>query len=441
MGNPRSCDQCYARKKQCLAQKASISPPCIRCVRLSLGCSMTRRRKPRGLAPRVKALGQGASMQVWSLTGNVPSQSEPSHQASYCDIAGTPQDSRRGICEEQPWDVRRPIPVGEEFYASKHYFMIGPVFSNGYRDALEYCYSKTPDLLGGFFAAMEHVAHKIRRESILPDPMAPSQKDIINVTQSLQKLNSVEITDIHTALATLILGQDFATFNILIFATGAMLILRHSLYLAKPWYPDMIQLELRQTDQQPVADRVAGLCISLMPALYDLCIVGHQIKSQLPVPHGQVDSIEARVRSWKPDESSLGALKPSEQDLMSMQAQAAMYRSAALLLIHRIRHPLFCEDGTAVSYANDILDERSKVVTRDPALKLQFACFPVLLAVLEVPLRPTELWRNATQFPVCPACVDQMIVFHEYFQKERWDGFRGSLFELTNRGPPLVVVP
>jgi hypothetical protein len=179
-----------------------------------------------------------------------------------------------------------------------------------------------------------------------------------------------------------------------------------------------------------------------MPILYDLCEVSHEIKVQSQPDSHNLDVIEQKVLSWTPDESSLHSSRFTDSEIMLLRAQAAIYRSATLLLIHRIKYPLSCQDGIAVSYANDIMEEKDKILLYGgPDTKLQFGCFPLFLALLEIPLRPETLWKSLTRLSYCPACAEQFFAFHKYFWQRRWDGFKGSLFDLIDNGPTFMAVP
>lgn len=129
-------------------------------------------------------------------------------------------------------------------------------------------------------------------------------------------------------------------------------------------------------------------------------------------------------------------------EMALIRTQTIMYRTASLLLIHRLRHPLKCHDDTAVLLANDILAARSAFfANQEEEATLQNVALPLFLALLEVPLSPMDIWESSTRLRVRPACVDTLINFHTYFWERKQSGYTGSLFDLVDSGPTFVPLP
>lgn len=493
MPTSRSCDQCYAQKKKC--QREGGIAKCIRCAHLALDCSTARSSRPPGRPARSKLLGPAAEIQVWASQERSPAsqtpvsqntevqRTSPLSQSTSTDTASEQGSSvfdhisspvSHGVQSRLP-DIQElgqnqqqltpaPEPTDEEFYELNDIFMIGPSFTKTFRQALNYSYLKAPHILRDMFSIMI----RYMTNTMKPNTTAPAHVEIAGVADLLRKLQVTEISNENDALAVLVLGQSLAALDTFIVSTGSMLILRHSLYLVKPWYPHLAQVDfldpvtvtpifweileclikretpiIRPRIHRPhVVDRLFGFCVSLMPILYDLCEVSHEMKVQSQPDSHNLDVIEQKVLSWTPDESSLHSSRFTDSEIMLLRAQAAIYRSATLLLIHRIKYPLSCQDGIAVSYANDIMEEKDKILLYGgPDTKLQFGCFPLFLALLEIPLRPETLWKSLTRLSYCPACAEQFFAFHKYFWQRRWDGFKGSLFDLIDNGPTFMAVP
>ncbi|KAH8704243.1 hypothetical protein BGW36DRAFT_286951 [Talaromyces proteolyticus] len=472
MPNSRSCDQCYAHKKKCRFQDGSTS--CGRCTRYSISCSMVRDQVRPGRPARPKALGPGGYVQVWRSGDGLHNKKKKTRVQQKLDpVPSSPSFTDALAMREAVIAKSTTTELGEhksprppkiaDFYAINDIFMIGPTFAPKFYHALEYTYGMAPDLLRDMFSAMETYLDCARR-----DPAAARQMDITEVTNSLRKLRATEITNENDGLAVMLLGQTLAAFDSFFASAGSMLILRHSLYLVKPWYSQLAQADfldsvtitplfwdivwclinrevpiIRPHIIRPqVADRIAGLCTSLIPVLYDLCTVSNQMASK-PYQAGtnDLEDIERRVRAWQPDEDSLKSVEFTEIEILSMRAQASMYRSAALLLIHRLVHPISSQDGIAVSYANDIFEQRDDFFALcKPDTKLQYTSFPIFLALLEIPLRSRSIWKTMTRFPIRPANNDQIISLLKYVWEQRWNGFKGSLFELLGKGGQFISV-
>lgn len=485
MPTSRSCDQCYAQKKKCQREKGLAK--CIRCAHLAQDCSTARYSRPPGRPARSKLLGPAAEIQVWASQGRTlssqgtevlsvsplsqsTSTDTPSvHEPLGIDHLNSPAchgvhpklpDILQELGRNQRQDTSVPEPTDEEFYELNNIFMIGPSFTKSFRQALNYSYLKAPHITRDMFSVM------IRYMTNTSKPNTTAE--IAGVADLLRKLQVTEISNENDALAVLVLGQSLAALDTFMVSTGSMLILRHSLYLVKPWYSQLARVEFldpvtvtpifwelleclikRETPivrprihRPQVVDRLVGLCVSLMPIFYDLCEVSHETKVPNRPETQRLDIIEQQVLSWVPNEASLHDSSFTDTEIMLLRAQATIYRSATLLLIHRLKYPLGCQDGIAVSYANDIMEEKDKILLHGgPDTKLQFGCFPLFLALLEIPLRPETLWKSLTRLSYCPACAEQFFAFHKYFWQRRWGGFKGSLFDLIEEGPTFMAVP
>lgn len=356
------------------------------------------------------------------------------------------------------------IPNIEEhtLYTALDVWMFGSTFASDFYNAIRYCHQNSPWLLHEMFIAMDTFMDWARFNRVTSDRV-----DIERGARSLQKLRTVEVSGSQDALAILMLGQALAAFDAFVTSAGSMSILRYSLSLVRPWYPTFAQdqfldpvtispifwditccLVYREIPMirpilrgPPVVDRLAGLCTSLLPILHDLCVTGHDMRKD-PTQVRRLDSLEEQIRHWNPNYDSLQSLRFSQIEIASMRTQAIMYKTASLLLVHRLRYPLTCQDETAVSLANEILDERAAFFTNQGnEATLQNTGLPLFLALLEVPLSADDLWKSSTRLRVRPACVDTMISFCRYFWEQKQSGFSGSLFELVDSGPTFVPTP
>jgi hypothetical protein len=262
-------------------------------------------------------------------------------------------------------------------------------------------------------------------------------------------------------------GQALAAFNSLIMPTGTASILRCSLAMVRPWYPDIASVQFFEPiaiapifwdivwclmhrevpiikpvlGRKGVVDRVAGLCTTLLPILYDLCVFSCQQNDGLA--HDEtLCEIENQIRAWKPDESGLARGNYSTFEILSMRTQATMYKAASLLLIHRLRYSLGTNNQFATDLANEILEARASFLGgAGPSAKLQHMAFPIFLALMEVESPVMSVWENSTCLRARPICMDGLVAFHEYVCDQRRIGFDGSLFDLVKSGPEFASFP
>lgn len=453
----KACDQCHARRKRCLTAPASSA--CTRCEKASLTCTTSRQQPRVGRPPKEDRGLPGAakaSLGLWDCTTVSEPNEIPTAEAS-------PQP--------QPDDHL-------EFYLQHDIYMIGSTFASDFHRALEYCHSHSAPLLDDIFHACSSSLSWARFGVLSAD-----QVDVASGAASVEKLRNAVITHTHDAAAVLMLGQALAAFDSLVASTATISILRYSLSLVRPWYPDILGNRILESvaiapifwdtvwcllhreipivkpvlAREGIVDRVVGLCASLLPILYDLCVVSHSLANP-SIPESEAESqcetlsiIENRIRTWDP-EPILSTSSPSTNthytplETLSMKTQASMYRTAILLLIHHIRtsspslspkHEYDTDAEYGPTLATEILSTRANFFAlAGPTAKLQNTCFPLILAMLTIPGIPTEgVWESSTRLQNRPACVEKLSAFGEYFWMRRGieerEKKKSTLFEIV----------
>ncbi|KAL4962371.1 Zn(II)2Cys6 transcription factor domain-containing protein [Aspergillus stella-maris] len=443
----RACDQCYALKKRCLTPATST---CLRCEKASLTCTNTRR-QPRGGRPPKP--GQ-------SLPGTAQTS------VGVWDMITFPKGTSN-------LDLRDDV---DSFYLYHDIYLLGSTFAPAFHRALLYCHRHSSHLLDDIITACG-TSLSWARFGTLP----LNQVDVYSGARSVQKLRSARITNVHDALTVLMLGQALAAFDTLVDCTSTMSILRYALEMARPWYRELWELEggvlqpllavpvfwntlwclfyreipviepgvLEVITKDRVVDRVVGVCTELMPVLYELCAVSRELAiADETRPSGSrpqwdierhfrsLSTMEQRVQNWNPM-SSADLSRYTSIEILSIRTQASMYRSATLLLIHRLRlhhdqdrspEP---NDRTAQTLATEILTTRSHFFAlAGPYAKLQNTSFPLLLALLEIPIATDEMWESSTWLQHRPACVKRLLGFiDEVWRRKSEESFEGDVFE------------
>ncbi|OGM48816.1 hypothetical protein ABOM_003058 [Aspergillus bombycis] len=439
----KACDQCYNRKKRCLIHPASSI--CVRCEKSSLACTVSRQQLRGGRPPKRGLPGVAKeSLAVWDYALSEGSPQEEAREELQLVIKSS---SAKEPGERSPGSTESGFPQHLEvvdFYLLHDVYMFGFTFAEDFQRALEYCHRHSPDLLDEIFTAITSVLSWARFGLLTADQV-----------------------DTHDALAVLMLGQALAAFDSLVTSTGAISILRCSLSLVHPWYPDIAGNRFLETiaiapilwdtvwcllhrqvpvirplfNRAGIIDRVAGLCTSLLPILYDLCVVSKRLTNE-SAQETTLEEVEHQIQSWSPDNTGLCLDAYSDLEILSMRTQAMMYRTAGLLLIHRLRHSLTVEDAAATALASDILEARSRFFAdAGTSAKLQNTSFPLFLALLEIPISLEGFWESSTWLRTRPACVDRLFVLNRYYWAQRHSGFNGSLFELIESGPEFVPIP
>ncbi|KAH0831535.1 hypothetical protein AYO21_11334 [Fonsecaea monophora] len=349
------------------------------------------------------------------------------------------------------------------FYQINDIFMIGPSFAQDFHRILRKCSSTSRAVRDGFRAIFTALIWSRHRAASWSDI------DISRGSLALERLRNAQPSTLEEAISIAVLGPTIAAFDCLTMCSGALLVLRHSLSLIKPWYSQMSQdaeldpilispilwdtVNCLVTGDVPVleyrfrnlylVDRVAGMCTTLMPMLYQLCLLGHKIRDSTVEDHFQsLRTLQRRLTLWSPvlQQESPGRL--TGDDISAMVSQALMYRSASLLVIHRLSNPLGTADATGKELADGIIGLLQNYLTqRGPESKLQHVNFPVFLAMLETTEVPKAIFKVLTVLSVTSITELKLKSVIDRVWEQRTKGYSGMLYDLLRSGTDFVVVP
>ncbi|KEF63160.1 uncharacterized protein A1O9_01136 [Exophiala aquamarina CBS 119918] len=364
-------------------------------------------------------------------------------------------------------EIRESSPfLVAKFYSKYHLFMLGPSFAPSFRRAVQQTYMSSPGLLEGVYMAIFTAVEQPRLTLNEAD-----EPDFTQGAVSLQQLRTANIAGVTDAVAVLVLGQTLAAFDLLTKCVNSSLILRYSLSSIQPWYQklsehssfevftitsifwDTIWSLLRRecpiirfrSPRRLIVDRLAGLCTTLLPLLGDLSIAGHRLKhgefSESDASLTTIKMIEQRILSWAVTEPEDLTESFSEEEVLGMKTQASMYKSAGLLIAHRLLNPIGTQDDVAQWHANNImLDFLRYPELVGPDAQLRQVGFPILIAALELPDPMSEIWQSIPLLKVAPICLAKLKSLVEYVWTERRQGYSGYLLDLVDQGPDFVVI-
>ncbi|KAL5364839.1 hypothetical protein BJX96DRAFT_188116 [Aspergillus floccosus] len=209
--------------------------------------------------------------------------------------------------------------------------------------------------------------------------------DLSNCASSLQTLRNAQITKADHVGSFLALGLTLVTFHRLISGVSASTICRYTLSLVRPYYyanqlsssdsmeltclvfMDTTQSLFRarvpviqyQVRDSYIVDRHAGLCGPLLPLLYRICLLAVAVRtgSGDVSNSASFDSLTKEVRAWTPNISKDALERFSQEEMYLLLTQASLHRTAALLLLHRLRYPFGEKDEEAEALSTAIITE------------------------------------------------------------------------------------
>ncbi|OAL49787.1 hypothetical protein IQ07DRAFT_587481 [Pyrenochaeta sp. DS3sAY3a] len=476
---PKACDHCYQNKEKC--SFGAGAKACTRCWNLRIVCSTSRKKKRKGRRPVLKTFGHG-SLQVWELgrddkaeAGNAE-PGAPTLESKDAALRGFLEVIRRRSTSQTALNAIDILTDDVKFEIMHLPFVMGQSFMQDFRRAIfsVLCQSG-PIITDGYLAFLSLVVR------CQPSRVHRVPADLRSGATALQNLRKMEITRPQDALCALFLGQALFVFETLTDSStnSAYSILQSALISAKPWYPLLFRVPAFDTvtfcpvfvdivgclvhrkvpiiglclHDRVVVDRYAGLCSTLIPFLYSLCVQSHAAKSSAAMVH--LDStipeyagdcytdIERSIELWAPiiPPDFLTAYDKAERQLMMIQSNA--YRLAALLVIHRLRFPLGVQDTLGQYYAICIFHEISSffVHSNTRVVGAFPVTFPLFISMLEVEGPGEDLLENLRQFPIQSICLQKLYSFVQHVRRIKESGANVRWFDLVENTLAYAVIP
>ncbi|KAJ5301716.1 hypothetical protein PENANT_c002G03548 [Penicillium antarcticum] len=492
----KACDRCRSSKEKCAV--ATDNPACTRCIRLKLPCSILRRNKrvSRRLSPKTPVgetqVAVSSIKSVASVNQNSPTVSSrrsvssistpPMHRT---EASSTPISTGPVVIAPEKLlastlnlqttsDALRTVLDVEQFSVIHLPFMLGSSFiPESQKTVYAILCLSAPTLTEGYLAFLGLMTSYQR--SLV---MRRGEPDMCKAAMGLQRLRSVKISHDYDAACALFLGQTMYVFNVLTapYSNTAHSIVRSALMSTKKWVPRLLQFPIMDTitmspilidtveclvhreipiirlhpQRRVIVDRYAGLCATLLPHLYDICECSHALKRNVfeagseshSAIYDRLGNIEEAIRYWRPKTPTQIFENYGQHAVLAMVTQANVYRLAALLLIHRLRHPLGVENAGAQKLANNIFAELAffakssiKDTTALPVV------FPLTMAMLEIKGPGEDLLERLASFSVQSTSASRLQEFVQLVRSSRESGFEGTLFDLVESHLHVAMPP
>lgn len=375
-----ACDRCHVIKARCLEGTEHC---CYRCYRLGHLCTYSRPRGKRGRKPRVlnsRSLASDASEREDCNSDVIPETTPILVQ-------------KDAHCEEDTFAMQK-LPLVWMLYHEGvisqiseytsiqicNFFSFGPLLSEEMCRMIRSRLQEAPVLLLKPYAA---VARVLLRS--ITNGTGCNDADLSRCASALQDLRKAKITRSDYACAILSLGTSLLTFHRLISGVSASTICRHTLTLIRPFYyagklqgsdtRELVCLIFLDTTQSlfraripviqlqehdpSVVNQHAGLCGSLLPLLYQVCVLasGFRTGDEKDIPHSTTfDALWKELEEWSPIIPESVSKKFSREEMFLLTSQANLQQNAALLLLHRLRYPFGEKDSMAEALSSSIVE-------------------------------------------------------------------------------------
>ncbi|KAI2788676.1 hypothetical protein POX_e06697 [Penicillium oxalicum] len=370
-------------------------------------------------------------------------------------------------------DALRTVSDPQQFSVIHLPFMLGPSFvSESQTTVYQILRYSGPTLTEGYLAFLGMMT-QYQRSLVLRQ----QEPDMLKAAKGLQRLRDVKITQDYDAACALFLGQTMYVFNVLTapHSSSAHAIVRSALMSAKPWVPRLVHVPMMDTvlmtpmlidtveclvrrevpiirmppTERVIVDRYAGVCATLLPLLYDLCVCSHTMRTSVLAVgespseiYEQLADVERMILDWKPPQPPDLLAQRGQWEVLAMMTQANAYRLAALLVIHRLRYPLGVEDETgrdlAISVFTIISQFAQSAAQHTSALPV---VFPLTMAMIEVEGPGEEIWEQLSLFTVQSSSATRLRGFISQVRACRESRYEGLWFDLVDTRLDVAMPP
>jgi hypothetical protein len=254
-------------------------------------------------------------------------------------------------------------------------------------------------------------------KSLQPDVVTETERNtsIVHASSAMVVLRSLPVANSQDAALCLTLGTVLASFVYLTVGAGVSDICHFCLNVTNPYMetssPDegtntkqiflvlletmdcivyrrkpTLRIEVRTPEN---VDQHLGISLPLLPYYYDLCAISHSLvntpdtEALITHLHKRLDGIRADIQAWQPFDLENFADKFDSPDVVSLLAQAKVYRLAGLLVAHRLRYVFGQQDDQADTLSKEILMELElahRITKQTP----RFVTLPFLVAAVEL---------------------------------------------------------
>jgi hypothetical protein len=193
-------------------------------------------------------------------------------------------------------------------------------------------------------------------------------------------------------------------------------------------------------------DRHLGLCLPLLPYYYDLCVISHTLRCGTDTSYSahvrkSLDEIHRAIEEWQPSHQGNLIDQFEAAEVVSLLAQARVYRLAGLLVSHRLRYVFGQQDDQANTWSNEIMMELELAhrVTKRPT---RYVTIPFIAAAVEIrnPNARLKALRNVDEYvdQFTPVVQEATKIFLERVWHERDVKITSCWFDSVSK--PCVVL-
>ncbi|KAF4813013.1 hypothetical protein CGCTS75_v013898 [Colletotrichum tropicale] len=191
-------------------------------------------------------------------------------------------------------------------------------------------------------------------------------------------------------------------------------------------------------------DAYLGLCMPLLQHMYELSRISYSLYHEVDVDEQKqaLDDVEQEIEAWQPHIPPDFTNRFTTGEVIHMLAQSRIYKTGALLFIHRLRYKFGEKDDMASAMAKSIMSDLKMTMTVSQDTQ-RCVSFPFTLAAIEARDQAEKDTAMEAMKTLIDSCNTKYRNNMEAFLKAMWDGRAASpgvsWLDLVPNVPPISV--
>ncbi|KAK2058656.1 hypothetical protein LY76DRAFT_616337 [Colletotrichum caudatum] len=177
-------------------------------------------------------------------------------------------------------------------------------------------------------------------------------------------------------------------------------------------------------------DAYLGVCMPLLQYLYDLCRISYHLRYEVEVEEQMLElaRLGETIEAWQPVIPPDFTKRFTTSEVIHMLAQSRIYKTAAMLFIHRLRHRFGDGDDTASAMAKSIISDLKMTLTVSNDMQ-RCVSFPYMLAAIEA--------RDAAEREHALEAMSSVADSFNALYKAKMRTFLGALWDMKDANPGM----
>ncbi|EFQ34387.1 uncharacterized protein GLRG_09531 [Colletotrichum graminicola M1.001] len=177
-------------------------------------------------------------------------------------------------------------------------------------------------------------------------------------------------------------------------------------------------------------DAYLGVCMPLLQHLYDLCHISYHLRYEVEVEEQTqaLAKLGEKIEAWQPIIPPDFTKRFTTSEVIHMLAQSRIYKTAAMLFIHRLRNKFGENDEMASAMSKSIISDLTMTLTVSKESQ-RCVSFPYMLAAVEA--------RDAAERETALEAMSSVMDSFNARYKNNMTTFLKALWEMKDANPGM----